>query len=313
MSSSAVRISIVVPALNESPNLVPLYERLTDVLAGVDCEWELIVVDDGSTDNSAEVLNELHSRDARVRALVFTRNFGQDAAITAGLQAATGDAVIVMDADGQDPPEVIPAMLARWREGYKIVAGRRIRRIEHAASKRAFAFVFYRVMRAATGWDYPLDTGEFRVLDRAVVDVLNACPQRNRLMRTLSSWTGYAHSVVDYTQERRMHGKTKYSFLRSLRLAVTGLTAFSTLPLRIALWLGVFIISMSMVAALGLLLRSNPASLLEWGMLGLLLVSGVQCLLIGIIGEYVGRAMIELQQRPLFVISKAIGLDSPRQ
>jgi dolichol-phosphate mannosyltransferase len=312
LPSSASLVSVVVPALNETLNLVPLYERLLAVFNALDQPWELIVVDDGSTDDSAATLAALHVRDPRVSALLLTRSFGQDAAISAGLKAARGNAVVVMDADGQDPPEVIPALIDRWKAGNKIVAGRRARRVEHSAFKRACAFGFYRLMRAAVGWDYLLDSGEFRLMDRAVVDVLNACPQRNRLMRALSSWTGFSCATVEYTQERRMHGETKYSFRRSLRLALTGLTAFSVAPLRIAVWLGILTIAGSIIVSFPLLaspISNSPASWLAWGVLGLWLLGGVQCLLIGILGEYIWRGYLELQQRPLFIIEQTIGLD----
>lgn len=315
MSSSSAMVSIVVPALNESLNFNPLYERLTAALADQDCDWELIVVDDGSSDDSPSVLAALNARDPRVRAIVLTRSFGQDSAISAGLAAARGDAMVVMDADGQDPPEVIPSMLKHWRSGYKIVAGRRAQRVEHSALKRACAFVFYRVMRAAAGWEYPLDSGEFRLLDRAVVDVMNAIPQRNRLMRAMSSWTGFPCVTVEYTQERRMHGETKYSFLKSLRLAITGLTGYSAAPLRLAYWLGLAMIMATLLAAIVLLARAiagTPANWLAWGVLGLWMLGGVQCLLLGILGEYLARTYVEVQQRPLFVVKQTIGTDGGR-
>ena len=313
MPSSASLVSVVVPALNETLNLVPLYERLLAVFNALGQPWELIVVDDGSTDDSAAALAALHVRDPRVSALLLTRSFGQDAAISAGLQAARGNAVVVMDADGQDPPEVIPALIVRWKSGSKIVAGRRARRVEHSAFKRACAFGFYRLMRAAVGWDYPLDSGEFRLMDRAVVDVLNACPQRNRLMRALSSWTGFSCATVEYTQERRMHGETKYSFRRSFRLAVTGLTAFSVAPLRLAVVFGVLVIAGSLIAGGILIVRTltgAPIDWIAWGILSLWLLGGAQCLLMGVLGEYIWRGFIELQQRPLFIIERTIGLDS---
>jgi glycosyltransferase involved in cell wall biosynthesis len=310
--SSSRLLSIVIPAFNESPNLLPLYERIVKSLDALDMDWELLVVDDGSTDETRSVMEALHHRDQRVKAIVLSRNFGQGPALTAGIEAARGDAVIILDADGQDPPEIIPAMLAKWRDGFEVVGGHRIRRASHPAGKRAAAFLFYRIMNAMVGWDLPPDTGEFRLIDRAVVDVFRRCPQRHRLVRTLTSWSGFRQTTVDYEHGHRHSGASKYTWRSSARLAITSITSFSLVPLRLAGLLGIVVSLLAGAATLVLLLRllfDYGGTWLNVAIAGLWLLGGIQCILIGIMGEYVGRTYLETQHRPIYVIRDTIGLD----
>lgn len=302
----------MVPAYNEEPNLRYIYELLHEVFDVADDSAEFIFVDDGSSDNSRFVLSQLHAHDPRVKAIFLSRNFGQSAALTAGIDAAKGDAIIVMDADGQDPPELVPALIAKWKEGYDVVGGRRISRRGEPILKRALAYLWYRVMRLLVGWDLPMDTGEFRIIDRAVADVFRACPQRHRLVRTLTSWPGFRQTTVDYEHGARHAGKTKYTYRSSLRLAVTSITGFSLAPLRIALPLGAFVSVCSLIACLwiGFSGARNGVSLGALAIAGLWLLGGLQCILIGILGEYVGRTYIEIQRRPLYVVRDAIGIDT---
>lgn len=303
-------LSVIVPEFDERENLRNLHTRLTRALSKCDCHWELIFVDDGSTDGSPAVLRELHAADPRAKAIFLSRNFGQSAAITAGLDAAVGDAVVIMDADGQDPPDLIPAMVEKWKEGYEVVAGRRVSRAGEPLLKRLTAFLYYRVMRALVGWDLPLDTGEFRLLDRKVIEVLKQCPQRQRLIRTLASWPGFHQTTVDYEHGKRYAGKSKYTFRKSLRLAVTSITNFSLVPLRLAFGLGALVSAAALVALLVLLCRfaagAAPGAM-AFAVAGLWLLGGLQCLLLGILGEYVGRTHIEAQQRPIYVVRERIG------
>ena len=305
-------VSVVVPAYNEEPNLRFLHEHLSRVFDAIDDRAEFVFVDDGSTDNTRAALTQLHKDDARVKAIFLSRNFGQSAALTAGIEAAKGDAIIVMDADGQDPPEVIPSLVAKWKEGYDVVGGRRTSRRGEPVLKRAMAYVWYRLMRMLIGWDMPLDTGEFRIIDRAVADVFRACPQRHRLVRTLTSWPGFRQTTVDYEHGVRHAGATKYTYRASLRLALTSITGFSLVPLRIAFGLGAAIAlcaAMACVWILGAGLRGAAINGAALSMAGLWLLGGVQCILIGILGEYVGRTYIETQHRPLYVVRDSIGLE----
>lgn len=307
-------MSVVIPAYNEEPNLRHLYERLSGVFASLDTPFEAIFVDDGSSDATRAVLSELHREDPRVKAIFLSRNFGQSAALTAGIHAATGDAVVVMDADGQDPPELLPAMLEKWREGYEVVGGRRTRRPGQPLLKRLSAYLWYRFMRALVGWDLPLDTGEFRLIDRAVADVFRACPQRHRLVRTLTSWPGFRQCTVDYEHGHRHAGRTKYTFRASARLALTSITGFSLAPLRLAFFIGAAVAATSAAAALYLAaapIVGRPVAWTELAIAGLGVLGGVQCILIGILGEYVGRTYIESQHRPLYVVRDTLGLPPP--
>lgn len=305
-------LSVVVPAFNEGPNLSPLYQRLSAVLNTLDLDWELIVVDDGSTDETRAVLSALHSSDPRVKAIFLSRNFGQCPALTAGVAAARGDAVVIMDADGQDPPEVIPAMVSKWREGFEVVGGHRTHRPGQPLSKRFFAHFFYRVMNAMVGWELPADTGEFRLIDRTVADVFRQCPQRHRLVRTLTSWAGFRQTTVDYEHAPRHSGKSKYTFRSSLRLAITSITSFSLAPLRAAFVLGGLVTVPAGAAFLwlmGRMLLGYPVSGLTVAVAGLWVFLGIQSILLGVLGEYVGRTYMETQHRPIYVVKDTMGLD----
>ncbi|GMV95508.1 MAG: glycosyl transferase [Candidatus Hydrogenedentota bacterium] len=308
-------LSIVVPAFNEAANLGPLYERAEEALARIDLDWEIVFVDDGSTDDTREVLQNLHAQNNRVKALFLSRNFGQGPALTAGIEAARGDVVAILDADGQDPPELLPEMLARWREGFEIVGGRRIRRSDDPLGRRVAAFGFYRVMNAMVGWDFPFDTGEFRLIDRAVADVFLRCPQRHRLVRTLTSWAGFRQTTVDYEHGRRHSGATKYSWRASTRLAITSITSFSMMPLRVAGIFGVFLSLFAGAASIYLLIRLGLGYGDGWlplAVAGLWFLGGLQCVFIGILGEYLGRTYLETQHRPIYVIRDSLGIGIAR-
>ena len=304
-------ISVVIPAYNEEPNLRFIYEYLRVVFDnGVD-EAELVFVDDGSTDNSREILTQLHKHDSRVKAIFLSRNFGQSAALTAGIEAAKGDAIVVMDADGQDPPEVVPDLIAKWKEGFEVVGGKRTSRRGEPLIKRGLAWVWYRVMGFLVGWDMPVDTGEFRIIDRKVADVFCACPQRHRLVRTLTSWPGFRQTTVDYDHAPRHAGKSKYTTGASFRLALTSITGFSLAPLRIAFAVGIAVITCALIACVWILVSGarDTINLVALSVAGLWLLSGSQCILIGILGEYVGRNYIETQHRPLYVVDETVGID----
>ena len=305
-------MSIVIPAYNEEPNLRYLYRYLCAAFDALEESAEIIFVDDGSTDNTRPILAQLHEEDPRVKAIFLSRNFGQSAALTAGIQAAQGDAIVVMDADGQDPPEIVPALIAKWKQGYEVVGGRRKSRRGGPVFKRALAYVWYRVMRLLVGWDMPMDTGEFRIIDRSVADVFRACPQRHRLVRTLTSWPGFRQTTVDYHHGVRHAGRTKYTFRSSMRLALTSITGFSLAPLRVAFGLGGLIAAGASIACALILVSGarTGVNLTALAVAGLWLLGGLQCIFIGILGEYVGRSYIEIQHRPLYVVRESLGIDA---
>jgi len=310
MPDATQRISIVVPAFNEAPNLPELHQRLCSNLDAGPEAWELIVVDDGSTDETPDVIQELISNHDNVRAVVLSRSFGQNNAISAGLDHAAGDAIVVMDADLQDPPEVIPEMIAKWRSGAKVVAGRRMRRLGTPWPKRAMAFIYYRIMQRLVDWELPLDTGEFRLMDRVVVQALQQMPQRHRLTRTLVGWLGFEQQTVEYDHAPRHAGSPKYSLRKSVRLAITSITSFSLAPIRLVSVLGAVsacaaVIAMAWWLAMYWLERDPSTTVLIVATIWF--VGGVQCFATGIIGEYVARTYMETQHRPLYVVREVIG------
>ena len=311
--SERVVLSIVVPAFNEADNLALLKERITEVMGALDIEWELILVDDGSTDGTAEVMRGLHSADSRVKALLLSRNFGHEAASTAGLDAAAGDAAILMDADLQDPPELIPTLVKRWREGFDVVSAQRAGRAGESMFKKGTAFVFYRLMNSLVRWDLPEDAGDFRLVSRPALDAFLRCRETNRFVRALVAWTGFRQTTVPFERASRHAGGTKYGPAKLFSLAITSITGFTTAPLRIATWTGLAVGSLAVLVLLILAVRtamgmSAPAHAF-WAA-SLWFLGGVQCIFIGVLGEYIGRAYFETQHRPLYLIRETLGLPS---
>jgi len=305
-------LSVVVPCHNEEPVLDETHRRLTAVLAEIASgDFELIYVDDGSRDGTARVLRRIHESDPHVRLLRFSRNFGHQIAVTAGLDHARGDAVVLIDADLQDPPEVIGEMLAKWREGFDVAYGVRTDREGESAFKRGTARLFYRVVNWFSDTTIPLDVGDFRLMDRRVVTALRAMPERARFVRGMVSWVGYRQAAVPYRRAARFAGETKYPLFKMVGLAVDGLTSFSLAPLRFATWVGFASSALAMVGilyALGVRLLTK-----EWVpgwatvFVGALFLGGIQLLALGIIGEYVGRAYVESKRRPLYFLEERLG------
>lgn len=315
MSGSGDFISVVVPLFNEEDNLRALYERVSKTLDGENVDWELVLVDDGSRDGSADVMRELHAADERVKAIFFSRNFGQDAALTAGLDAAEGNATVVMDADLQDPPELISDMIHKWRKGFDVVCARRQRREGETILKKVTSFMFYRVMNFLVGWEFPRDTGDFRLMDYRVVDAVRRCHQCNRFVRSLISWTGFRVTTVEYNRDARNAGTTGYSFWSSFALAITSITSFSVVPLRMAIWLGFVMVSLSILAMAFFVVAKLSGAIETAGMatlaISLWFIGGIQCMLLGIVGEYVGRTYVEAQRRPIYIVREALGKPVP--
>ncbi len=304
-----VTFSVVVPVYNEIGSLPELYRRVREVMQGLGEPWELVLVDDGSSDGSTEAILQLAEEDARVRPVIFARNFGHQIAITAGMDYARGQAVVVMDADLQDPPEVIPDMVARWREGYEVVYGVRTEREGESWFKKATAALFYRLIYRITDVRIPLDTGDFRLLDRQVVDVLRQMRERHRFPRGMAAWVGFRQIGVPYRRAARFTGETKYPFRKMLRLALNAVTGFSYFPLQIATYLGFLSAGLSILAIPVVMLLRLAGSQAFFGqastLIAVLFLGGVQLISLGILGEYVGRIYDEAKGRPLYVVRRA--------
>lgn len=304
-------VSVVFPVYNEQENLDVLFERVHPVLEeAANGSFEVIFVDDGSADGSEEFLDALSERDHRYKVIHFSRNFGHQAALQAGLEATRGHAVVLMDADLQDPPELISRFIAKWREGYKVVYAIRKRRKE-ASWKRLAYWVFYRSMRFIAEIDAPLDAGDFCLMDRRVVDTLVSLPERNRFLRGLRSWIGFKQIGVEYERDARNAGDPKYSLRKLIGLAVSGYVGFSSFPLRVAAWLGVSASLAGFAMTIWVIFSRIFVPHVPQGWASLiavvLFVGGVQLIMLGVIGEYLGRVYDEVRQRPLYVVSSRVG------
>lgn len=316
MGSRRKLISIVAPVYNEESVLPELARRVRAVMEQVDYDWELVLVDDGSRDASAAVIAALHEEDPRVRGVSFSRNFGFQIAATAGLDYARGDAVILTDADLQDPPEVYPAMLARWAEGYDVVYGVRASREGETWFKETTAKVFYRLIYRITDINIPLDTGDFRLMDRRVVDAIHHMPERNRFLRGMVPWVGYRQIGVEYDRAARYAGEAKFTSVKTmLPFAVDAITSFSYFPLQLATIFGFAIAAISAIAILvviGLRLFGPEHPLVGQAttLVAVLFLGGVQLISLGIIGEYLGRIYDEVKGRPLYLVQESWGVGS---
>jgi dolichol-phosphate mannosyltransferase len=306
-------LSVVVPCYNEEAVIAETHRRLTATLEGLEgLDYEVVYVDDGSRDRTGELLRELYRADPRhVRVVRFSRNFGHQIAVTAGVAHSAGDAVVLIDADLQDPPEVIVDMVARWREGYQVAYGVRTDRPGETAFKRATAKGFYRLLNRLSDTPIPLDTGDFRLMDRAVVDALQAMPERDRFVRGMVSWVGFRQTEVPYRRAPRLAGESKYPLVKMLRFAIDGIASFSTAPLRLATWLGFSVSALSVVGivyALALRLFTNNW-VTGWTALVIcvLFMGGVQLISLGLIGEYLGRVYGEVKRRPLYLVQEQHG------
>lgn len=304
--------SFVVPVLDEEDVLPRLFDSLDGLLGGLDGPGEVVMVDDGSTDRTFAMIQEHCSRDKRYRCVRLSRNFGHQAAITAGMEHATGDAVIVMDADLQDPPEVVVSMIARWKEGYAVVAGRRVARLGETMSKRAGAHLFYRLLDRLSDTDIPMDVGDFRLMDRRVVDAFLSMPERQRYVRGMVAWLGFPQTTVDYVRPERQAGATKYSPKKMIGLALNAVVGFSTVPLRIISKLGLIVSAVSFLAGFGSIVAFFlGATIPGWTSIVVVafFVGGVQLIVLGVIGEYVGRIYDEVRRRPLYLVRETLGVD----
>lgn len=308
----SVQYSIVVPLYNEELVIHETYKRLKQVMDSARESYEIVFVNDGSRDKTAEMAGGICKIDPNVKLLNFSRNFGHQIAITAGMDYACGDAVIVIDADLQDPPEVIPQMIAKWKEGYEVVYGHRTERKGETAFKKLSATLFYRVLRSLTDVDIPVDTGDFRLLDRKVIEALKMLPEKNRYVRGMVSWVGFRQIGVEYIRDERYAGETKYPFRKMLKFAINGITSFSYKPLRFATYAGCLVSMLSFIYLFYVLYERIfvPSSTFPgWASLTVisLFFNGIVLILLGIMGEYIGRIYDEAKSRPLYILANREG------
>ncbi len=317
MASEQPLVSVVVPCYNEEAVLGECHSRLTSVLEESGEEYELIYVNDGSKDRTEEILRSFHELSGRVRAVMLSRNFGHQAAVTAGLTAATGECAVIIDADLQDPPSVIPRMLARWREGYQVVYGIRESRDGETGFKLWTAQLFYRLINRLSDVEIPLDSGDFRLLDRLAINAMLAMPERHRLLRGMSSWIGFRQFGLKYARSARFAGTTKYPIGKMLNLALDGIFSFSTVPLRFVTILGVITAGGAAAGILySLIVRIfTPHWVAGWAtlILAVLFMGGVEMFCFGILGEYIGRIYTEIKQRPLFLVRETLEPSAEKQ
>lgn len=305
--------SIVAPCYNEEENIPLLYERVKGVMDDIGEEWELILINDGSRDRTFEVMLDYHRRDPRVKLINFARNFGHQTAVTAGMDYAAGEAVILIDSDLQDPPELIKDMAAKWREGYHVVYGVREERLGESRFKKWTAKLFYRLIYRITDINIPLDTGDFRLMDRRVVEAVNAMREHNRFVRGLTSWVGFKQTGVTYVRPPRLHGSTSYPLRKMIRLALDAITGFSFFPLQVAIYLSLILafISIAGIPVVFVLRLLTDVVFLEGQattLSVLLLLSSFQLMFFFIMGQYIARIYDETRDRPLYVVSDTYGL-----
>ena len=302
------KYSIIAPVFNEEGNLHELYRRIKDTMDALDGGWELILVDDGSQDNSTSTIQELSEQDDRVRKVIFARNFGHQLAVTAGLDYSRGDAVVIIDSDLQDPPEVIPELIENWREGYHVVYAIRGEREGESWFKLATASLFYRIIYRITDVDIPLDTGDFRLLDRKVVNVMKAMKERHRFLRGMSVWVGFRQTGVKYRRAARHAGETKYPLRKMVKFANDAITGYSYFPLQLATYLGFISAGLSILAIPAVIITRLAGSQAFFGqattLIAVLFLGGVQLISLGILGEYIGRIYDESKGRPLYIVSE---------
>ena len=301
--------SVIAPVFNEEETLPHFYQRIVAVMEGLEEPFEVIFVNDGSRDNSLAIMRDLHVQDPRIRVVDFSRNFGHQIAISAGMDYARGKAVIILDADLQDPPEVIPALVTRWKNGVEVVYAQRTSRKGETRFKLLTATLFYRLIARITSVNIPRDTGDFRLLDRSVVDTLVAMHEHHRFMRGLSAWVGFRQEAVPYERQERFAGTTKYPFLKMLRFSIDAITGFSHVPLQLATTCGFILAGLSLLGILvAAILRLVTGAIVGQAstLILVLFLGGIQLIFLGIIGEYLGRIYDEVRARPLYIVRRVL-------
>jgi glycosyltransferase involved in cell wall biosynthesis len=305
----SITFSVIAPIYNELENIPELYRRVSTVMSSLPGTWELVLVDDGSSDGSTDAIRALAQQDKHVRPVIFARNFGHQPAITAGWDYARGQAIIIMDADLQDPPEVIPDLIARWREGYEVVYAVRAEREGETWFKKTTAAWFYRIVRRITDVKIPMDAGDFRLMDRKVVEVLKTMHEKHRFPRGMSAWVGFRQIGVPYKRASRFSGTTKYPFNKMFKLALNAITGFSYFPLQLATYFGFLSAGLAIIAipvVIVMRLIGNGAFLGQaTTLIAVLFLGGVQLISLGVLGEYLGRIYDEVKNRPLYIVREA--------
>lgn len=304
----ATLLSIIVPAYNEEQVLEAFHARMTAVIDTLPCEFRIVFVNDGSTDRTGEAIRTLRERDNRIELIELSRNFGKEIAMTAGLDHAPGDAVILIDADLQDPPELIPTLIEKWREGHDVVYARRLSREGESALKKLSAALFYRLMRTVSRVPIPQDTGDFRLLSRRAVEALKTFREHHRFMKGLFAWIGYPQTEVPYHRDPRHSGTSKWSYWRLWNFALEGITSFSIAPLKLATYMGLIVALLAFLYGawmiIDTLIHGNPVPGYPSLMVVILFLGGVQLIALGVIGEYLGRMFDETKRRPLYLVSE---------
>ena len=297
--------TIIAPIYNEIENIPLLYTRISEVMAQTGEPWEFVMVDDGSSDGSTEAILELKAQDEKIKPVIFARNFGHQIAVTAGLDYSKGEAVIIIDADLQDPPEVILDLIQKWKEGFEVVYAVRSKRVGETWFKLFTASAFYRLIQRITDVNIPMDTGDFRLLDRKVVQVLNGMREKHRFLRGMSVWVGFKQTGVEYERAERFAGETKYPLKKMIRFASDAITGFSYFPLQLAMYLGFITTGISIISILVVIVLRLAGSQAFFGqattLIAVLFLGGVQLISIGLLGEYIGRLYDEAKGRPLYI------------
>ncbi len=317
MTQATKLLSVVVPCYNEDAVIAETHRRLSSVLTALSgLDYEIVYVDDGSADRTAELLHVIQSQDVHARVVRFSRNFGHQIAVSAGIEHARGHAVVLIDADLQDDPEVIERMVTAWREGYEVAYGVRTQRQGETAFKRWTATLYYRLLNILSDIPIPRDTGDFRLMDRKVVDVLQSMPERDRFVRGMVSWIGFRQTSIPYARSARFAGETKYPLFKMLRLGWDGIMSFSTAPLRLATWVGFLASGVSITGIMYALVLRMFTNIWVPGwtalFIAVMFLGGVQLICLGVIGEYMGRTYHEAKHRPLYVVAERLGFDDDR-
>jgi polyisoprenyl-phosphate glycosyltransferase len=309
-------LSILVPMYNESEVIPVFFEAINKVLAGIGMDYEIICVNDGSKDNTLELLSTQAARDPRVKVVSFSRNFGKEPAMTAALDYAAGDAAIPMDADLQDPPELIYDMLRKWNEGFDVVYAKRSSRASDSLIKRTTAHWFYNLFNRLSEVDIPESVGDYRLMSRRVIDVIRKLPEKERFMKGLFCWPGFKTTMIEFERQVRAGGSTKFNYWKLWNFALNGITSFSTIPIRLGIYLGLFIATLAFIYGFYITVKTLVLGVDEPGYASLMVVvlflGGVQLFCFGLMGEYIGRIYKEVKNRPLYVVEQAIGFDGQR-
>jgi glycosyltransferase involved in cell wall biosynthesis len=314
METASFTLSIIVPMYNEGENISLFYEKITTVLEGYFYDYEIICINDGSKDDTMQRLRILANHDKRIKVINLSRNFGKEIAMSAGLKYSKADIVIPIDADLQDPPEVIPLLIEKWKEGYDVVYATRLKRDGETWLKKATAHTFYRIIGKMTRFEIPADTGDFRLMTKQVVEALNSLPEQHRFMKGLFSWVGFKQTSVSYYRESRYAGKSSFNYWKLWNFAIEGITSFSFAPLQFATYLGLLIAVLSLLYATYLVIVTvtlgNPVPGYPSLMVAILFFGGVQLVTLGVIGEYIGRIYNESKRRPLFLVKEELNISN---